>query len=80
MRITTIIALYLFTLLFTINSNININEEVKEVKEHEEVHEVLTVENTNKSYSEELREIARLNDEMFKLCSYDNKHGEIECD
>lgn len=59
---------------------VNKNMEVKEVRGHEEVPEVLTVENADRSYTAELKEIARLNEEMFKLCSYDNKHGEIECD
>lgn len=76
--INKLVVVYLFCLISFIC--INKNMEVKEVKGHEEVHEVLTVENTDRSYKAELKEIARLNEEMFKLCSYDNEHGEIECD
>lgn len=76
--INKLVLFYLFVFVSFIY--VNKNMEVKEVKGHEEVHEVLTVENTDRSYTAELKEIARLNDEMFKLCSYDNKHGEIECD
>ncbi len=79
--INKLVVVYLFCLIsfICISKNMEVKE-VKEVKGHEEVHEVLTVENTDRSYKAELKEIARLNEEMFKLCSYDNEHGEIECD
>lgn len=74
-----IVYLFCFISFICINKNMEVKE-VKEVKGHEEVQKVLTVENTDRSYTAELKEIARLNEEMFKLCSYDNKHGDIECD